>query len=704
MITDDFKLSNKPTLFVSSSKPLFESDIVQYTNSIDKVKEYLEKTSIFGLDTETNGLSPFNNKILLISLGDRDNKIVLDATTIDCSFLKPYLEDKTKLKVLQNVKFDYKMFLSNYGIVMENVWDTMLAEEVLFSGYDIAFDLGTIAKRWLNYSLDKSVRLEFVNKKPKHVQFSEKQIEYAAIDASILPDIMYRQIAGYDNGNTKRIGLYDYQLLEVAGLESQVSLAYADMEYNGLKIDASYWKKNVIDHYTDIFNKVKNDLDQLGLKTAKANDLDNYVIKHQARSLFDGEIISHWQPGKNNKFKPTVVNVNWNSNKSKLQFFKDIGYDMTYKNKQGQIKEGVNDYIYKKYCDSAIIEKLNAWDIEGAYEKAKSIFDLAATYAKLAKLLNTYGVNFITKWTESKTGRIHTSIFQLGADTGRVSSRNPNLQNIPSNKKFRQGFVSRSPEHWIITADYSGAELRIIAEGSQEEKMIKAFNDNLDLHSYFASVAYGVEVSKTKNKHLRQGMKEVNFGLAYGAGPSKFAEKFGGFDKANDFINNTYFANFPQLKTFFEGRKNFAIDYGYSVTLPPYNRRRWYPDQALYKLIIDEPDSYTEAEVWSAKKKLAAIGRQGMNQPIQGTNADMIKLATLKLRNWIHSGNNPDVNRETVKIINQVHDEIVIEVKGKELAKTVAEQTHNLMMEAGSYIVKSVKMTVDYDILKSWTK
>ena len=237
--------------------------------------------------------------------------------------------------------------------------------------------------------------------------------------------------------------------------------------------------------------------------------------------------------------------------------------------------------------------------------------------------------------------------------------------------------------------------------------MLEAFNNGEDVHSYLATLAFGVTVSKTENKHLRNRMKTINFGLAYGAGPEKFAASFidsddpnsDGVKEAKEFINNKYFKTFPMLKKYFDRQKKFAKENGYSLTLPPFNRRRYYPEALDVLDALCDPNlpGWKKADLM---KGLSKVGREGVNAPIQGTSADIMKAATVEIRRYILANNLDD----RIKLISQIHDEVIIEVQGEALAREFAVTTKEIMEKAGELCIHSLKMQVDVDVARYWKK
>lgn len=284
---------------------------------------------------------------------------------------------------------------------------------------------------------------------------------------------------------------------------------------------------------------------------------------------------------------------------------------------------------------------------------AHPIISLIMEYRELSKLQSTY-IEALPRLVNPKTDRVHTSFNQTITATGRLSSSEPNLQNIPIRgelgKEIRKAFIAEKGNK-IISADYSQIELRIIASLAGDEKMISSFRKGEDIHKRTASEIYEVPIDKV-TPDMRSGAKEVNFGILYGMGVGGLAERKGiTREKARAFIEKYFTVHQPILE-YLENTKTLAHEQGFVETL--FGRRRLLP------------------EINSSMPQVrAAAERMAVNLPIQGTAADLIKLAMIAIQNKL-----PKVS-PAAKMILQVHDELVFEVPEKEVkqvAKLIAEE------------------------------
>ncbi|NLD92745.1 MAG: DNA polymerase I [Fibrobacter sp.] len=259
-------------------------------------------------------------------------------------------------------------------------------------------------------------------------------------------------------------------------------------------------------------------------------------------------------------------------------------------------------------------------------------------YREIQKLLSTY-IDALPQQILEKTGRVHSSFNQTVAATGRLSSTNPNLQNIPirtdSGRRIREAFIAKDGS-LLVSADYSQIELRILAHLSNDPFLIDAFNHDQDIHTQTASAIFGT-FPEMVTPDMRRTAKTINFGLMYGMGPMNLSRQLGiSFGEARDFITR-YFAQFPTIKKFMESTIEFARDHGYTETL--FGRRRYHPEINIKNKIVRE-----------------AAERTAINTPVQGTAADIMKIAMINIQNKIKSF------CPEAKMILQVHDELVFDV------------------------------------------
>jgi len=265
-------------------------------------------------------------------------------------------------------------------------------------------------------------------------------------------------------------------------------------------------------------------------------------------------------------------------------------------------------------------------------------------YRGMNKLLNTY-IDALPKLINSKTGRIHSSFNQAVASTGRLSSSNPNLQNIPirteRGREVRKAFIPRDKDHIILAADYSQIELRIIAEISGDKAMKNAFKEGIDIHAATAAKVFNIPLKDVDSEKRRQA-KMVNFGIIYSISAFGLSQRLGIKRSAAAELIEAYFKEYPNIKTYMEDSVKNAREKGYAETI--LGRRRYLKDITSRNHTVK---SFAE--------------RIAINMPIQGAAADMIKLAMIKVHAAMKKA------KMQSKMILQVHDELVFDARKDEL-------------------------------------
>lgn len=309
--------------------------------------------------------------------------------------------------------------------------------------------------------------------------------------------------------------------------------------------------------------------------------------------------------------------------------------------------------------------------------KGNQIVDDILAFRELTKLKSTY-VDALPLLINRKTGRVHTSYGQAVAVTGRLQSNNPNLQNIPvrtdRGKEVRKAFIPRDSKHILLSADYSQIELRIVAAISGDANMCKAFRDGTDIHTATAARVYNVS-EKEVTKEMRYKAKSVNFGIIYGQGAFGLADNLGiSRTEAKEIIDN-YKKEFPGIQKYMDDTINFAREHGYVQTLM--GRKRWLRD------------------INSANFTVRGFAeRNAINSPIQGTAADMIKLAMQKVHATMKK------EKMQSKMLLQVHDELVfdaLKTEVKELKPLIVE-----CMQSAMPLPHKVPVTAECGEGKNW--
>ncbi|MBK7130890.1 MAG: DNA polymerase I [Crocinitomicaceae bacterium] len=309
-------------------------------------------------------------------------------------------------------------------------------------------------------------------------------------------------------------------------------------------------------------------------------------------------------------------------------------------------------------------------------EAAHPIVGLILNYRSLRKLQGTY-VNALPELVNKKTNRIHTSYMQTVTATGRLSSNNPNLQNIPirteKGREIRRAFIKRNEEYCIMSADYSQIELRIIAALADDKNMIEAFRSGHDIHAATAAKVFHVESIDKVTREQRSAAKAVNFGIIYGQSAFGLAQNLGISRTEAKEIIDSYWAQYGGIKQFLTNSVEFAREHGYVETIM--KRRRYLADIQSANAIVR---GFAE--------------RNAINAPIQGSAADIIKIAMIRIHR--------EMKKQNLKsrMLLQVHDELVFDVHNSE--KDVMEKLVRENMEHA--VEMTVPLTVEYKFADNW--
>lgn len=331
--------------------------------------------------------------------------------------------------------------------------------------------------------------------------------------------------------------------------------------------------------------------------------------------------------------------------------------------------------IVEKAPKTATKQYSTAEDVLVKMKDSHPIVPAILEYRSLTKLIGTYLDSF-PKLIRPSTGRLHTMYNQAVTATGRLSSSNPNLQNIPirteRGRYIRQAFVARDDDYVLLAADYSQIELRLIADMSGDEHMIAAFANGYDIHAATAAKIYHCDISEV-TQDQRRNAKSVNFGIVYGISAFGLSEQIGCSRREAQQLIDDYYEQFPAIKSYIERQVDKARSQGYAQTI--LGRRRFLPD------------------INSRNGSLRNFAeRNAVNMPIQGTSADMIKIAMVDVFDKLRPYRS--------RMILQVHDELVFDVYKSEL-DVVRSMVKQSMLEAASRVCR-VAVDVGIDVGKNW--
>jgi DNA polymerase I len=580
-------------------------EFIQTPDALDKALEALEKESVIGVDVEGTGLDPYTSTLLLVQIGTEETSYIFDARELDLSKFPRY---KSLIEDPKRIKLLHNAKFDYKFLKVQT-------KAALSNVYDTML-AGAVLTAGL------------VGKNPS---LKELTHQYCGIDlekgirktfANHMGPITEAQLKYSGLDTLVMFPIFKAQLQElrkenlvkVAKLEFASTIVVAEMELRGICIDVERWRE-VIEQLED--------------------------KRSRYAEQFQEMIRPYYNTRSEDLFGNSVDAMNVNSQAQLMDLLNNrIGLDLP----------NTSDGLLKITNHPVV--------------------NLLRDYRKYEKLISAFGETLLEK-VNPVTGRLHPDFNQMGTATGRFSCKDPNLQQIPRNSEeapFRELFMP-APGYKLVTADYSSFEMRILADLSGDEKMIKALREGLDIHSYTASLMFNVpytENFKKEHPDLRQIAKPIGFGLMYGMSSMGLAAQLEvSRDKGEEYME-LYFKSYPSVREFLDGLSDSAVKKGWSTT--PLGRKRWYNRPS------PTDDDY--------RRKMSSIRRQAKNHPIQGTNADAIKFAFVFIKKRFEE------TGVDGGITHTVHDEIVCEVREDQAEDWAKIQSDEMVRAAELFITK----------------
>jgi len=747
-------------LNVENLNPKLNPILIDSNDKLPLLEEFLSRTEVFVVDTEGNITKDFfDRRIRTIQIGNKEAQCVIDLLGFSkdlvnsqgnykggpefadlVALLKKYLETNKTKKVLFNAVFDYTVLKWCLGIKLWNLYDCYIAEQNIYTG-QIPFTikdfwaLDDCVARYCGLIIDKSQQKTFDLTSP----LTDEQFLYAALDVRLPLAVMKGQ-----EGILTSMGIKNAVQVDCDALP-----AFCDQHLNGLLLDKDQWKlrmaeveeekKKVISQMDEFFIPIcgrKDDVqkDLTGLEESWRNEVDRELRKFKRK-----------------EFEEARREVNEKARlASKSEGLALLDYESPKQLLEALLKTGIPARKLKDTKDRTLLLLSSEF----------KVISLLKEFRRLNKLITTYDEPYI-KSIKKETGRIHAEFRLIGARTGRPSCAEPNLYNIPKDSKWRRCFIAR-PGYKMITADFSGQELRIMTELSQEPSWVEAFNKEWDVHSVVAEVMFkdkwqngfakdgtfeGVKLFYNKgdkkgqplddcayffddhkkcdcpeHKKLRDAVKSINFGIAYGMTEKKLADDLNISIKEAKELLTTYYQAVPNLIKYLERSGKSAKETLMSRTIAGRIRHYIRPTfetctnlvMTDYKVKKEDKANDVFRKMFMAKYKREinrklfmmslATEREGKNAVIQGTGCDMLKMA---MGCGFDENGKPFLwhymDELGMFLENNVYDELLIEVPEQNVEKAL-KVIDDCMVRAGNAYVKSIPFRSELHVEDFWTK
>ena len=721
-------------------------DSIYQKGTFSEFKSWYLKQTAYQLDIETDITEWWNTRKLISiqfgTVGWKDRQqwfLQWSALSVQERFeLKILLEDDSKIKLAHNGAYEY-IVLKFHGITIGNIYDTMLAEKVIMGGMDSAdYTLADISWKYLNIIMDKTNQTLFGDD-----VITDSKILYGITDVAYLDIIKAAQMQKATQEN----------LLNVIALENEVLPAFCDITYEGMILDKEKWRENLRwaepqqqaaeAKLNEWMNKNEAWLKAVELKFVSSEDRVTINFNAPAQKTELLKLLFPTLPGGTKPIIERFMRLQGKDmsieDRLMLMDYLEKRYDAL----QNRLIRDHRDYLVSKgYLIPAGVPTIN-WNsnqqalpimqcfvprLSGLAEEERDkhvhlVLKDYGKYKETCKLTGELGEDWIRKHV-GPDGRVRTNFSQIKS-TGRVGSRGPNMQNITVKEfvgtRYRNAFVA--PEGMVfVSGDYISQELVLIATLSQEPAWVDTLRKGQDLHSVLAEVVYGTKwkeaadadcdyykwaVNKEgvleqqklkcnckKHKPLRYNVKTVNFMLAYGGTEFKLASELEISLREAKALIELYFSKLPRVKKLFKFLGDFTLKNGFTMTMAPFFRKRWFP---YWKQNLPYLEAHMEEIKYNST--LGDIQKAGMNHPIQGSSADITKLALILIRNWIRSNG----HENNIKLAMQIHDSIDTYCR-IDLVPMWKLKLEELMNEAGKVVVTSGLLRSDVLESPCWTK
>lgn len=624
---------------------IFVNTVKQLNKLIGLILYYDFRGKLY-CDIESTGLDWFTDEILLFQIKVGEEIYIVDVRELGYDKFKELIESiyhSDCTVVFHNAKFDMKFIYYRTNILLNNIYDTMICEALLNAGIGKPlYSLEELSEQYAGIFMEKTSRKEFINF-PKDRPFTETLLNYSALDVKVLPDIM--------SGQTKRV--IESNMEKVVELEMKLIPVLVHMEFTGIRLDTEKWlriEKEAIEKRQNLENQFKEELVSRILKkkfnngfelaTALKIPVHTKKLSKTLEEITDTDNIKSW----------VISTFNINSPLQLKTSFHLVGIKVP----------DTNEKTLFNFLKHDLVTRLV--ELRG-----------------LGKQISSYGTNYL-RYIHPLTNKIHTEFFQTGTVTGRMSSGDPNVQQVPRVGGYRECFIP-SDGYVYLGIDYNQQEYRLTGAISGEPVIINSYKNGYDMHIATAAMLFNKKVEEV-TKEERQTGKNTNFALIYGSSEYGLSRNFKiTVEKAKEIID-TFWSGYKRLSAFKKMVETEIIKRGFSSTL--LGRRRYN---------IAKPEMMDSKQFMSWKGRVL---REGFNVLIQGGCADIMKQAMINIYERNPFG-------DKFRLLIQVHDELLAEAE-----ESIKEEAYAFMKKEMEDVLQEalgeIPAVSEGKIMNCWTK
>lgn len=711
------------------------------------------------------GLDPFTSKIVMLQVGLGEDEYITDVRRCGIEWILPLLEDESILKIGQNLKFECKFFLVHYDTRIINLWDTMIAEMILYNGLGYSYTLEALSKRYLNKKSANSLNLfntEY-DRKVTSAYRMKKDLAFFAGDDTDDEDLYQEALEEVTSDyidKTTRMGFvnmadrpFTVKEINYGAEDVRGPIQIWRKQKYGREVDGEEWCPTMAFRAENALVSVLAEIECCGMTVDPIKWLavyeENLDVYQYRKGILDSYVESHYLNFCNGMdlFSETpTCGIHWGSSKQVIKFFKHLDICPQEFSPSTKRKEySVGAKVMFRQLPNELKEKFYRQDFPERITNTDELTLAYLLFKKSEQLVTTFGKDWL-KFIHPITKKVHANYRQY-LISNRMATTGPNVNQIPGTKPFRGCFTAAL--YKVLNSDYSTQEIRVAAEVHDVPLMIKFFTEpnefQGDFHAFGATNMFRAikgdpnykvppkEINGEKNpafkgehSEQRSTSKNITFKVNYGGSEHTLSLDLGiDIDDAKFFLDS-FFNGFPGLRASHNAKKKEAVQKGWIEFDTYLGKRYFYPQHAEMQAVFQEaqalkPDNWWDlskedreelkaelrettnwSELWRTYSRLRSkLERRALNLPIQGSSGSMTKLALLFIHRWIRDRWSFKESLKNAYVDLSMHDEIGGQAT-EEFTEEFAKVIEDSMMKAGRLMFKRVPMTSSCAIVDYW--